>query len=82
MARYDASKAETATVGMVHGHVLVKSDGRMLSWGPYGKIDNCIRPGDTADKWVQKALDTKKMKAKKAADAAAAAGGGIQAEDK
>jgi tetratricopeptide (TPR) repeat protein len=36
---------------------------------------------DTADKWVQKALDTKKMKAKKAADAAAAAGGGIQAED-
>jgi Tfp pilus assembly protein PilF len=36
---------------------------------------------DTADKWVQKALDTKKMKAKKAADAAASAGGGIQAED-
>ncbi|MGA2879779.1 MAG: hypothetical protein ABSG13_12585 [Bryobacteraceae bacterium] len=37
---------------------------------------------DTADKWVQKALDTKKMKAKKAAEAAAAAGGGIQAEEK
>ncbi len=36
---------------------------------------------DTADKWVQKALDTKKMKAKKAADAAAAAGAGIQAEE-
>jgi hypothetical protein len=36
---------------------------------------------DTADKWVQKALYTKKMKAKKAADAAASAGGGIQAED-
>jgi tetratricopeptide (TPR) repeat protein len=36
---------------------------------------------DTADKWVQKALDTKKMKAKKAAEAAASAGGGIQAEE-
>jgi tetratricopeptide (TPR) repeat protein len=34
---------------------------------------------DTADKWVQKALDTKKMKAQKAA--AAAAQGGITAED-
>ncbi len=36
---------------------------------------------DTADKWVQKALDTKKAKAKKAADAAAASGAGVQAED-
>jgi tetratricopeptide (TPR) repeat protein len=36
---------------------------------------------DTADKWVQKALDTKKMKAAKAAAAAASAGGGIQAEE-
>jgi tetratricopeptide (TPR) repeat protein len=34
---------------------------------------------DTADKWVQKALDTKKMKAAKAA--AAAAQGGITAEE-
>ena len=34
---------------------------------------------DTADKWVQKALDTKKMKAQKAA--AAAQQGGITAED-
>ena len=36
---------------------------------------------DTADKWVQKALDTKKAKAKKAADAAAASGAGVQAEE-
>jgi len=34
---------------------------------------------DSADKWVQKALDTKKAKAKKAAEAAAQ--GGITAED-
>jgi hypothetical protein len=34
---------------------------------------------DTADKWVQKALDTKKMKAAKAA--AAQAQGGITAEE-
>jgi tetratricopeptide (TPR) repeat protein len=36
---------------------------------------------ETADGWVQKALDTKKMKAKKAADAAAASGAGVQAEE-
>ena len=36
----------------VHGPVLVMPDGRMRLWGPYGKLENCIRPGDTAEKWV------------------------------
>lgn len=50
VSRYAGSTAGMA--GMVHGHVLVKQGGRMLSWGPYGKIDNCIRSSDTADEWV------------------------------
>ncbi len=36
----------------VHGQVLVMPDGHMRHWGPYGKLENCIRPGDTAEKWV------------------------------
>lgn len=36
----------------VHGHVLVMRDGRMQSWGPYGKTDNCVRPGDAVETWV------------------------------
>jgi hypothetical protein len=35
----------------LHGIVLVLPDGRMQSWGAYGKMDNCVRPGDTAGKW-------------------------------
>jgi len=38
---------------IVHGHVLVMPDGRMRSWGSYGKLDNCIRPGDQAQQWVE-----------------------------
>jgi hypothetical protein len=34
----------------VHGHVLVMPDARMRHWGPYGKLDNCIRPDDRASK--------------------------------
>jgi hypothetical protein len=36
----------------VHGQVLVLPDGRMRYWGPYGKLESCIRPGDTAEKWA------------------------------
>jgi hypothetical protein len=38
---------------IVHGHVLVMPDGRMRTWGSYGKLDNCIRPGDQAQVWVE-----------------------------
>jgi hypothetical protein len=24
----------------------------MQPWGPYGKLDNCVRPNDTAQTWV------------------------------
>jgi len=37
----------------IHGHVLVMPDGRMESWGPYGKLDNCLRPTDQPETWVK-----------------------------
>ena len=36
----------------VHGHVLLMPDGHMQSWGAYGKLDNCIRPDDRKQSWV------------------------------
>jgi len=36
----------------VHGQVLVMPDGHMRLFGPYGRLTNCIRPGDSAEKWV------------------------------
>jgi hypothetical protein len=36
----------------VHGQVLVMPDGRLQSWGPYGKIDNCVRPDDRPERWL------------------------------
>jgi hypothetical protein len=36
----------------VHGHMLVMSDGQMRPWGPYGKLDNCVRPDDPAQRWL------------------------------
>lgn len=36
----------------VHGHVLALPNGELRSWGPYGKTDNCVRPGDRAQTWV------------------------------
>lgn len=36
----------------VHGQMLVMPDGHMQSWGPYGKLENCVRSNDTAQSWV------------------------------
>jgi len=36
----------------VHGQVFVMPDNRMLLWGPYGVIDNCVRKGDAVKTWV------------------------------
>lgn len=35
-----------------HGHVLRLPGGQMRHWGPYGKIENCIRPEDQARTWA------------------------------
>ena len=36
----------------IHGEVLVMPGGRMWHWGPYGRLENCIRPDDATEKWV------------------------------
>ena len=46
------SNADRVPPPYVHGHVLVMPDGRMESWGPYGKLDNCIRQSDQAEAWA------------------------------
>ena len=37
----------------MHAHMVVMPDGHMRLFGPYGKLDNCIRPHDTTQSWVQ-----------------------------
>jgi hypothetical protein len=36
----------------VHAHLLVHADGKGQPWGPYGKLDNCVRAGDSAQTWT------------------------------
>lgn len=36
----------------LHAHLLVLPDGRRQPWGPYGRLDNCLRAGDSARQWV------------------------------
>jgi len=31
----------------IHAEVLVMPDGRMRHYGPYGRLENCLRPGDS-----------------------------------
>ena len=47
------ASAGAARLPYVHGHVLVMPDGRMQSWGPYGKLDNCVRPDDRPEAWLE-----------------------------
>ena len=37
----------------IHGHVLVMSDGQMRLFGGYGKLENCVRPDDSIQAWVE-----------------------------
>src|SRR6187549_3473741 len=36
----------------MHAQLLVMPGGRMPPWGPYGKLDNCVRPDDDSQSWV------------------------------
>jgi hypothetical protein len=36
----------------IHSQVIVMPDGHMQSWGPYGKIENCVRSGDEPQRWI------------------------------
>ena len=38
---------------IVHGHMLVTQSGQKQPWGPYGKIENCVRPNDSAQSWLE-----------------------------
>ena len=44
----------------IHGHLLVNSNGQRSPWGSYGKMENCVRPGDDVHSWVQ-FLDTNRF---------------------
>jgi len=37
----------------LHAEVLTLPGGRMTAWGPYGKMDNCLRPKDTPQSWIE-----------------------------
>lgn len=37
----------------IHSELLLMPDGQMQLWGPYGKLDNCVRPNDSAQQWLQ-----------------------------
>jgi hypothetical protein len=37
----------------IHAQLLLMPDGQMRAWGPYGKLDNCVRARDTALEWQQ-----------------------------
>jgi hypothetical protein len=47
------SPNERLPLSHVHGHVVIMPDGRMQSWGPYGKLDNCVRPNDRPESWLR-----------------------------
>jgi hypothetical protein len=36
----------------LHGNVLHMPDGHMQAFGGYGKIENCVRPNDSIQQWV------------------------------
>jgi hypothetical protein len=54
---YKSQRAAHAETGAplppsMHAHLLVMPDGRMQPWGPYGKLNNCVRPNDEVQSWV------------------------------
>ena len=51
-ARVGSVDPDAPPLRYVHGHVIVMPDGRMQSWGPYGKLDNCVRPNERPEPWL------------------------------
>lgn len=37
----------------IHSQLLLMPDGQMQLWGPYGKLENCVRPNDSTQRWLQ-----------------------------
>jgi hypothetical protein len=40
-----------ASTKFIHAPLIVMPDGHMQTWGPYGKLDNCVRAKDSANAW-------------------------------
>jgi hypothetical protein len=40
-----------ASTKFLHAPLILMPDGHMQSWGPYGKLDNCVRSGDRPQAW-------------------------------
>jgi Family of unknown function (DUF6152) len=56
-AAYDSVRSY-ADVGIdparfIHAQLLLMPDGQMRTWGPYGKLDNCVRSHDKVETWRQ-----------------------------
>ena len=52
LARRTSIEPDGVSAPFVHGHMLVMPDGEMSPWGPYGKLENCVRPGDQLQSWL------------------------------
>jgi hypothetical protein len=37
----------------IHSQLLLMPDGQMQLWGPYGKLENCVRPSDSTQSWLK-----------------------------
>jgi uncharacterized protein DUF6152 len=37
----------------IHSQLLLMPDGQMQLWGPYGKLENCVRANDSPERWLQ-----------------------------
>jgi Family of unknown function (DUF6152) len=49
--RRSYSDATIDSARFIHAELLWMPDGQMRAWGPYGKLDNCIRARDSVDAW-------------------------------
>jgi hypothetical protein len=49
----DSANPNAPRPPFVHGHLLVNANGARSPWGSYGKMENCVRPGDDAASWVR-----------------------------
>lgn len=52
-AQRPAPNADDPPVLAAHGQMVVMPDGRMQSWGGYGQLDNCVRPNDAPESWIE-----------------------------
>ncbi len=52
VANHASAPAGTPELPALHAHLIIRADGQWQPWGPYGKLDNCIREDDGVDAWV------------------------------